>query len=107
MNKSELIDAMCKEQLHFTERDITHLVNVIIEKMTDHLFHGHRIEIRNFGNLCLHHRAPRVAHNPRTGKRFVTESKSAIYFKAGKELKQRVNANAHLPIREASEARGA
>ena len=100
MNKSELIANLCKKQLHLTEKDISLSANAIIEKMIRHLTQGGRIEIRDFGNLCLHHRAPRIAHNPKTGKKFMTDPKYAIYFKAGKGLKDRVNANKHLPIRE-------
>jgi len=59
--------------------------------MIRHLTQGGRIEIRDFGNLCLHHRAPRIAHNPKTGKKFMTDPKYAIYFKAGKGLRDHMN----------------
>lgn len=103
MIKSELIAKICRNQLHLTEKDIALSVNAIIEKMIGHLATGGRIEIRNFGNLSLHYRRPRIAHNPKTRKKFMTEPKSALYFKAGKGLKDRINANAHHPIRKAGD----
>lgn len=101
MIKSELMANLCKKQLLLTEKDVGLSVNIIIESMIEHLSKGGRIEIRDFGNFCLHHRPPRIAHNPKTGKKFMTEPKYAIYFKAGKGLKTRVNASKHLTIREA------
>ena len=103
MIKSELIAKICQKQLQLTEKDIALGVNTILEKMIDHLAKGGRIEIRNFGNISLHYRRPRIAHNPRTKKKFMTEPKSAVYFKAGKGLKERINAHTHLPIRKACE----
>jgi len=98
MIKSELIKKLCDKQVHLTEKDITLSVNLIIEKMIERLSQGGRIEIRDFGNFSLHYRRPRIAHNPKTGKKILTKPKYAVYFKAGKGIKDRVNKNSHLPI---------
>ena len=61
--------------------------------MTDALADGDRIEIRGFGSFSLHHRAPRVGRNPKTGETVKLEGKSVPHFKPGKELRERVNAS--------------
>jgi integration host factor subunit beta len=96
--KSELIAEISKQLSHLPEKDIALAVNSIIEQMSNVLSQGGRIEIRGFGSFSLHYRPPRKAHNPKTGEKLVTEPKYAVHFKPGKELREHVNANRHLPI---------
>jgi integration host factor subunit beta len=100
--KSQLIAEISKHLSHLPEKDIALSINHIIEQMSDTLSQGGRIEIRGFGSFCLHYRPPRKAHNPKTGEKLVTEPKYAVHFKPGKELRERVNANRHLPLQEMS-----
>ncbi len=96
--KSELIAEISKQLSHLPEKDIALAVNTIIEKMSTVLSEGGRIEIRGFGSFSLHYRPPRKAHNPKTGEKLVTAPKYAVHFKPGKELRELVNTNRHLPI---------
>ena len=98
--KSELITEISKKLSHLPEKDIALAVNSIIEQMSTVLSGGGRIEIRGFGSFSLHYRPPRKAHNPKTGEKLVTEPKYAVHFKPGKELREQVNANRHVPIQE-------
>lgn len=91
MIKSLLVERMIQRMSHLPPKDVEHGVNGIIDVMIDALSHGRRIEIRGFGSFCLHHRAPRLAHNPKTGEKLITHSKYTPYFKAGKEMRERVN----------------
>lgn len=103
MIKSELIAAICKEQPHLSEGDVALCINTVFERMIQHLSSGGRVEIRNFGNFDVRYHKPRTSHNPKTGKKFVTEPKHVIHFKPGKELKDKVNTSRHLPIKEANQ----
>jgi len=96
--KSQLIAEITKKFSHLPEKDLALSINNIIEQMSATLSHGGRIEIRGFGSFCLHYRPPRKAHNPKTGEKLITEPKHAVHFKPGKELREEVNANRHLPI---------
>ena len=100
MIKSELITAISRKLTHIPEKDIIDSVNNMVDYMSNALGNGKRIEIRGFGSFCLHYRPPRNAHNPKTGEKVVTAAKYCPYFKAGKEMRERVNANRHVPIRE-------
>ena len=98
--KSQLIADISKELSHLPEKDVALSVNSIIEQMSGILSDGGRIEIRGFGSFCLHYRPPRKAHNPKTGEKLVTEPKYAVHFKPGKELREQVNANRHIPLQK-------
>lgn len=96
--KSQLIAEISKQLSHLPEKDVAEAINAIIEQMSDVLSRGERIEIRGFGSFSLHYRPPRKAHNPKTGEKLVTNPKYAVHFKPGKELREQVNANRHLPL---------
>jgi integration host factor subunit beta len=100
MTKSELIEAITVELKHLPPKDIELALRQIIDIMSDALAAGQRIEIRGFGSFALHFRPPRQGRNPRTGESVALAGKHVPHFKPGKELRERVNDGAHLPIRE-------
>jgi len=102
MIKSELIAELATKLTHLPEKQISESVNRIIELMSESLLKNHRIEVRGFGSFTLHYRAPRNAHNPKTGERVVTEAKYSPHFKPGKELRERVNeSRSRIPLKRA------
>ncbi|MCX7087174.1 MAG: integration host factor subunit beta [Methylococcales bacterium] len=92
MTKSELIEALARQQPHLALRDVELAVKCIIEQMNHALATGERIEIRGFGSFSLHHREPRIGRNPKTGESVSLPSKHVPHFKPGKELRDRVDA---------------
>lgn len=100
--KSQLIGELSKHFPHLPEKDIALAVTHIIEHMSKILSSGGRIEIRGFGSFNLHFRPPRRAHNPKTGEKLITNPKYAVHFKPGKEMREKVNTNRHVPIEKVS-----
>ena len=98
MTKSDLIEKISFSQGHLSYRDVELSVKTIIEKMSDRLSSGERIEIRGFGSFCLHYRAPRMGRNPKTGEKVSLRAKHVPHFKPGKELRERVNMDAAARI---------
>ena len=94
MTKSDLIEKISFSQGQLSYRDVELSVKTIIEKMSDRLSSGERIEIRGFGSFCLHYRAPRMGRNPKTGEKVSLRAKHVPHFKPGKELRERVNMDA-------------
>ena len=72
-------------------KDADFAVKVILDAMTAALARGDRIEIRGFGSFSLNHRPPRVGRNPKSGERVEVPAKHVPHFKAGKELRERVD----------------
>jgi len=93
VTKSELIEALAKQQPHLALKDVELAVKCIIEKMNEALSAGERIEIRGFGSFSLHLRPPRVGRNPKTGESVTLSRKYVPHFKPGKELRDRVDAS--------------
>ncbi len=100
MIKSELIKLVAKKLIIFTERDIELSASRILNRIVEALYTGDRVEIRGFGSFTLRYRPPRNAHNPKTGIRVITLPKYVPHFKPGKDLRDRVNASKHLPIKK-------
>jgi integration host factor subunit beta len=92
VTKSELIEALARQQPHLPLKDVELAVKCIIEKMNQALSTGERIEIRGFGSFSLHLRPPRMGRNPKTGESVALSKKYVPHFKPGKELRDRVDA---------------
>ncbi len=99
MTKSELIEVIAKKQRHLPAKDVELAVKHILDLMGNSLAAGERIEIRGFGSFSLHYRPPRMGRNPKTGEAVALSGKHVPHFKPGKELRERVNVNKHLPIK--------
>lgn len=90
INRSDLMQQLA-DKYQLEPRDAETIVRVIIERMSQALIAGERIEIRGFGSFELRFRKPRKARNPKTGDEVFTVGKYSIHFKPGKEMRERVN----------------
>ena len=91
MTKSELIAALAARYSQLAARDTDYAVKTVLDAMTQALAEGQRIEIRGFGSFSLSERAPRVGRNPKSGEQVMVPGKQVPHFKAGKELRERVD----------------
>jgi integration host factor subunit beta len=91
MTKSELIARLAERNPRLVARDADEAVNTMLDAMTEALAGGQRIEIRGFGSFALNYRPPRVGRNPKSGDRVQVPAKHVPHFKAGKELRERVD----------------
>ncbi len=94
MTKSELIARLAERNPRLVARDADEAVNTMLDAMTEALAGGQRIEIRGFGSFALNYRPPRVGRNPKSGDRVQVPAKYVPHFKAGKELRERVDGEA-------------
>ncbi len=92
MTKSELINLLAERFPQLVVKDAELSVKAILDAMTDNLSTGERIEIRGFGSFSLNYRPPRLGRNPKTGTKVQVPAKHVPHFKAGKELRDRVDA---------------
>ena len=90
VTKSDLIEQL-SEQLKVQRGKAEQLVNMVFDTMVAALEQGERIEIRGFGSFALNYRPPRVGRNPKSGEKVQVPAKYVPHFKAGKELRERVD----------------
>lgn len=98
MTKSELIARLAERYPQLVAKDADFAVNTILDAMTQSLAIGQRIEIRGFGSFALSTRPPRVGRNPKSGEKVLVPEKRVPHFKAGKELRERVDTGAQATI---------
>lgn len=91
MTKSELIAKLATRYPQLVVKDAELAFKAILDAMAQGLATGQRIEIRGFGSFDLNYRPPRVGRNPKSGDRVQVPEKYVPHFKAGKELRERVD----------------
>ena len=91
MTKSELIARLAERFPQLVAKDADFAVKMILDALTAALVRGDRIEIRGFGSFALNYRPPRIGRNPKSGDKVQVPEKYVPHFKAGKELRERVD----------------
>ena len=91
MNKSELVKALA-DQANISLDEATLVVTTFVDSMKDSLHEGGRVEIRGFGSFKVKEYGSYAGRNPRTGEKVAVEPKRLPFFRAGKELKEYLNA---------------
>lgn len=91
MLRSELIEILAAENPHLRTSDLEKVVDTIFGTISEALTRGDRVELRGFGAFSVRRRDSRTGRNPRTGETVEVPPKAVPFFKAGKELRARVN----------------
>ncbi len=89
MNKGELIDNVANE-IGVTKREAKKAVECVFDTITGSLAKGDAVRLVGFGTFGARKRAARMARNPRTGEKIQVKALNVPFFKAGKELKEKV-----------------
>ena len=91
MNKTELIAAIA-EQAEISKKDAEKALKAFVDVVTEQLREGEKVQLVGFGTFQVSERAAREGRNPQTGKTMKIAACKAPKFKAGKALKDAVNA---------------
>jgi integration host factor subunit beta len=91
MTKSELIKSLKEKHPNLQLKEVTLLVDVFFDMLTQSLKNEDRVEIRGFGTFSIRKRKARLARNPRTGEKVQVGDRNAVYFRSGKGLKEKLN----------------
>ena len=91
MNKSQLV-AKVAEKAGLTKKDAEKAVNGLFASIQEALVAGDKVQMIGFGTFDVKKRPARTARNPRTGAEIKIAASKAPSFKAGKALKDKVNA---------------
>ena len=91
MTKSELIARLSQRHPWLPSQAAEDAVKLILESIAKAIAHDERTEVRGFGSFGLNYRPARNGRNPKTGEAVAIPAKHVPYFKAGKELRKRVD----------------
>ena len=91
MNKTELVAAIA-EKSELSKKDSEKALKAFIDTVTDELKKGEKIQLVGFGTFEVSERAAREGRNPQSGEPMKIAASKAPKFKAGKALKDMVNA---------------
>jgi len=92
MIRSELIQKLAGENPGLTLQEVERIVDIFFKEIVDRLASGGRVELRGFGAFTTRAREARTGRNPRTGEQVPVAAKKVPYFKPGKEMRERLNA---------------
>ena len=92
MIRSELLLELAKENPDMRPEEIERVVDVFFDEIAERLSRGGRVELRGFGAFSTRTRDPRKGRNPRTGESVEVPGKRVPYFKPGKDMRLRLNA---------------
>jgi integration host factor subunit beta len=91
MIRSELLQKLTTENPGLRATEVEAVVDTIFTTILDQLADGGRVELRGFGAFSVRARQARTGRNPRSGTEVSVPAKNVPYFKAGKELRDRLN----------------
>jgi len=90
MNKVDLIQTL-KDSNQLSRSEAEKIVTLFFDQMTEALAQGNRVEIRGLCSIFVKIYGGYTGRNPKTGEKVKIKSKKLPFFKAGKELKDRVD----------------
>lgn len=91
MNKSELVNAI-SESANISKAAAEKALSGMLDTITSELAKGGNVSLVGFGTFQVSERAARTGRNPQTGAEITIAASNHPTFKAGKGLKDAVNA---------------
>ena len=91
MNRTELVAAMA-EKSQLSKKDAESALKAFIDVVSEEMQKGEKIQLVGFGTFEVSERAAREGRNPQTGETMTIAASKSPKFKAGKALKELVNA---------------
>ena len=91
MNKTELVAAMA-EQAGLSKKDAEAALKAFTDVVAEELKANGKVQLVGFGTFEVSERAAREGRNPQTGESMTIAASKAPKFKAGKALKDMINA---------------
>jgi len=96
VNKSQLIDKLALVT-HQTSKVAEGSVNIFFNSIKQALAAGDKVEIRGFGSFLLKSYNAYTGRNPKTGEKVFVPKKELPFFRAGKDLREKVTSAAGAP----------
>ena len=90
MKKSEMIEVL-SSKTDLSKADAEKMFNATFDLFKEELAKGNKVSVAGFGTFKISERAAREGRNPQTGETIQIAASKSVSFKAGTELKSKVN----------------
>ncbi len=91
MIRSELVQRLAEQNPGLRLTEIEAITDSFFDTIVEQLAKGGRVELRGFGTFTVRSREAREGRNPRTGESVQVSAKHVAHFKAGKDMRDRLN----------------
>ena len=91
MNRTELVAAMA-EKTQLSKKDAEAALKAFVDVVSEEMKKGEKVQLVGFGTFEVSERAAREGRNPQTGETMTIAASKTPKFKAGKALKDMINA---------------
>jgi|TARA_B100001971_G_scaffold99443_1_gene91793 integration host factor subunit beta len=91
--KSNLLKQLADGYPNFLRKDLSKLLDIILNEMENALKKGERVELRDIFTLETRIQKARISRNPKTNEKIETPNKRVIHFKMSKEWFKKINNN--------------
>ena len=92
MIRSELLETLARDNPELRAEEVEQVLDIFFDEIAQRLAEGGRVELRGFGAFSTRERDARKGRNPRPGDSVAVPAKRVPYFKPGKEMRERLNA---------------
>jgi len=105
MTKKKLINSISQEKgIH--PNDVRHVIQAFLDKMTDCLSEGDRLEFRDFGVFEVVERKQKIGRNPKkAAEPIVIPARNAVKFTPGKKMRKRIEEREKLASKRSVQER--
>ena len=91
--KSNLLKQLADNYPNFLRKDLSKLLDTILNEIESALKQDERVELRNIFTLETRIQKARISRNPKTNEKIETSEKKTIHFKMSKEWFKKINNN--------------
>jgi|TARA_B100000959_G_C14594607_1_gene465514 integration host factor subunit beta len=89
--KSNLLKQLADNYPNFLRKDLSKLLDTILNEIESALKQDERVELRNIFTLETRIQKARISRNPKTNEKIETSEKKTIHFKMSKEWFKKIN----------------
>jgi len=89
-SKADLVEQVANAT-GMTKKAAGEAFDAVFDAITKNVRKGDRVSVPGFGSFSVSKRAARKGRNPATGATITIKASKSVKFKAGKELKDKVN----------------
>ena len=89
--KSKLLKQLKKSYPNFNLKDLSKLIDIILNEIKRALRRGDSVELRGFGRFSVKTQKASIRRNPKTNEKVAVQEKKVIRWKQSKDLFKKIN----------------